>query len=111
MEFSVHAVQRCHQRGIRPVQVEWLIDHGAQTWNRGARVFYFDRECFHCLLLCLSPAERQLAEKARNSYVVVIGDCIITVGHRATTFCVRKTGADYQRRPASAQATAPGRLR
>lgn len=98
MEFSVHAVQRCHQRGIRPLQVEWLIDHGAQTWNRGARVFYFDRECFHCLLLALAPAERQLAEKARNSYVVVIGDCIITVGHRDTSFCLRKPRARHRHR-------------
>ncbi|MDT4854849.1 hypothetical protein FQZ97_891720 [compost metagenome] len=101
MEFSAHAVQRCHQRGIRPVQVEWLIDHGAQTWHRGARVFYFDRECFHGLLRGLLPAERQLAEKARNSYVVVIGDCIITVGHRETSFCVRKPKAHHRRRMSS----------
>lgn len=101
MEFSTHAVQRCRQRGIRPLQVEWLIDHGVQTWNRGARVFYFDRDCYHCLLRALPLAERQLVEKAKNSYAVVIGDCIVTVGHRAPAFCVRKPGAHHQRRPAS----------
>lgn len=97
MEFSTHALQRCRQRGIRPAQVDWLIAYGAHAWNRGAKVFFFDRHGFQLLLQSLPPAERQLAEKARNTYVVIQDELIITVGHREHEFCARKLGAHHHK--------------
>ncbi len=47
MGFTAHAIQRCSQRGIRVRQVEWLVTFGCHTWNRGARVYFFDRARFH----------------------------------------------------------------
>ncbi|MCP8465085.1 hypothetical protein NK553_14120 [Pseudomonas sp. ZM23] len=93
MEFSAHAIQRCNQRAIRQQQVQWIVEFGCHTWNRGARVHYFDRSHFQRLLLGLSPTERQLAEKARNAYVVVKGGVIITVGRRHAVFCTSKPGS------------------
>ncbi|MDT4828045.1 hypothetical protein FQZ97_614100 [compost metagenome] len=98
MELSAHAVQRCSQRGIRIQQIEWLIVFGCLTWNRGARVYFFDRAHFRQMLLGLTATERQLAEKARNSYVVVKDDQVITVGHRLAVFCANKPGSRYHRR-------------
>jgi len=43
MGFTAHAIQR----GIRVRQVEWLETFGCHTWNRGARVYFFDRARFH----------------------------------------------------------------
>jgi hypothetical protein len=93
MEFSFHAQQRCDQRGIRQQQVEWLLSHGSQSWNRGAKVYYFDGGDFDRLLPDLTPAQRKLADKARNAYAVVVDNLILTVGRRAQEFCVRKPGA------------------
>lgn len=98
MELTAHAVQRCSQRGIRIQQIEWLIGYGSYTWNRGARVYYFDRGHFQRLLLQLGAAERQLAEKARNCYVVVRNGEVITVGHREAVFCASKPGTHRHRR-------------
>ncbi|MBO3274111.1 DUF4258 domain-containing protein [Pseudomonas schmalbachii] len=98
MEFTAHAVQRCSQRGIRIQQVEWLVRYGIYTWNRGAQVFFFDRSGFQRLLLGLSVSERQLAEKARNSYVVMKGEQVLTVGHRQAVFCTSKPGSHHHRR-------------
>lgn len=50
MEFSAHAMQRCHQRGIRPIQAQWLVDFGIRTWNRGAQVYFFNRASLSRLL-------------------------------------------------------------
>ena len=58
MDFSTHALQRCRQRGIRAIQIDWLIAYGAFTWNRGAKVFFFDRSGFQLLLQSLLPAEQ-----------------------------------------------------
>ncbi len=80
MELTGHAVQRCSQRGIRKQQIEWLINFGCHTWNRGAKVYFFDRPHYQRLLLRLSAADRQLAEKTRNGYVVVRDQQVITVG-------------------------------
>ncbi len=88
MEFTAHAIQRCNQRGIRIRQVEWLVAFGCCIWNRGARVYFFDRARFRRLLLGLEACERQLAEKARNSYPstnlgdqsAVFAQCLAIVG-------------------------------
>ena len=72
MELTGHAVQRCSQRGIRKQQIEWLINFGCHTWNRGAKVYFFDRPHYQRLLLRLSAADRQLAEKTRNGIRFVI---------------------------------------
>ncbi|WP_394562134.1 hypothetical protein [Aquipseudomonas alcaligenes] len=98
MEYTAHAIQRCSQRGIRLQQVQWLLDFGCYTWNRGAQVYFFDRARFKRLLLTLSSAERQLAEKAQNAYVVVRQGEVITVGRREAVFCVSKPGAHHRRR-------------
>jgi len=78
MEYTTHAIQRCSQRGIRLQQVQWLLEFGCHTWNRGARVYFFDRARLKRLLLSLSSAERQLAEKAQNVYVVVVDGVVGT---------------------------------
>lgn len=98
MEFSAHAMQRCHQRDIRPIQAQWLVDFGIRTWNRGAQVYFFNRASLSRLLDRLAAAERQLAEKAQNAYVVVVDGTVVTVGRRKQAFCVRKPGAHHHRR-------------
>jgi hypothetical protein len=61
MDFTAHAVQRCSQCGIRKQQIEWLIAFGCHTWNRGAKVYFFDRSHFRCLLNSNESKGRQLA--------------------------------------------------
>lgn len=104
MEYTAHAIQRCSQRGIRQQQVQWLVDFGCHTWSRGAQVYFFDRARFKRLLLTLSSAERQLAEKAQNAYVVVADGAVVTVGHRSPGFCVSKPGVHHNRRRSHRQA-------
>ena len=42
MEYTKHAIQRCSQSGIRQQQIQWLVDFGCHTWNRGSQVYFFD---------------------------------------------------------------------
>lgn len=98
MNFTEHAVQRCSQRGIRKQQIEWLIAFGCHTWNRGAKVYFFDRSHFQRLLSTVAGKDRQLAEKVRNCYVVLDDQQIITAGHREAAFCASKPGAHHHRR-------------
>ncbi|EJB8391761.1 hypothetical protein MUB13_03225 [Pseudomonas aeruginosa] len=98
MELTAHATQRCSQRGIRLQQIDWLIAYGRHVWNRGARVYFFDRAHFRQMLFSLTASERQLAEKTRNSYVVVKDDQVITAGHRQPVFCANKPGSHHHRR-------------
>ncbi|MEL7937770.1 hypothetical protein [Pseudomonas delhiensis] len=89
MEFSAHAIQRCSQRGIRQQQVQWILDFGCHTWNRGAHAYFFDQAHFQRLLLKPSATDRQLAEKARSAYVGGqgwLGD------YRWGVFCASKPG-------------------
>lgn len=51
-----------------------------------------------------SSAERQLAEKAQNAYVVVVDGAVVTVGHRSPDFCVSKPSAHHHRRRPQHQA-------
>ncbi len=104
MEYTTHAIHRCSQRGIRQQQVQWLLEFGCHTWNRGAQVYFFDRARLKRLLLKLSSAERQLAEKAQKVYVVVVDGAVVTVGHRSPDFCVSKPGAHHHRRRPQRQA-------
>ena len=78
MDLATHAVQRCSQRGIRKQQIEWLITFGCHTWNRGAKVYFFDRSHFQRLLNAVCGRDRQLAEKVRNCYAVIGGQQVIT---------------------------------
>lgn len=65
MELTAHAVQRCSQRGIRKQQIEWLINFGCHTWNRGAKVFFFDRPHYQRLCVgCLSMSQNGLPPSA-----------------------------------------------
>jgi len=67
-------------------------------------VYFFDRARFKRLLVKLFSAERQLAEKAQNAYVVVVDSAVVTVGHRSSDFCVSKPGAHHHRRRPQHQA-------
>jgi hypothetical protein len=46
MKYTAHAIQRCNQRNIWQQQIQWLLDFGCRTWNRGAQVSFFDRARF-----------------------------------------------------------------
>ncbi|RUD61813.1 hypothetical protein IPC1363_24055 [Pseudomonas aeruginosa] len=61
-------------------------------------MYFFDRAHFRQMLFSLTASERQLAEKTRNSYVVVKDDQVITAGHRQPVFCANKPGSHHQRR-------------
>ncbi|CAM5434539.1 hypothetical protein SSTU70S_00132 [Stutzerimonas stutzeri] len=98
MELTAHVVQRCSQRGIRKQQIEWLITFGCHTWNRGAKIYFFDRSHFLLLIGSLDNKDRQLAEKVRNCYAVIDDRHVITVGCREAAFCARKPGAHHHRR-------------
>ena len=89
-EFSHHAVQRCTQRTIRAFQDEWLRKFGVRIWKYGAEIYLFDHDVFDGLLQSVCSQDRQLAEKSRNSYTVVSADRVITVGHRNTSFWLKK---------------------
>ncbi len=65
--------------------------------NRVAQIYFFDRANFKRLLLKISSAERQLAEKAKRAYVVVVDSAVVAVGHRLPDFCVGKPVEDRHR--------------
>lgn len=82
MKFTDHAATRSQQRGIPPLMVDLLLKFGCREHDHaGAEVCFFDRRSKKRLESYVGSLAGKLSEHL-DSYIVVAGDLVVTVGHR-----------------------------
>lgn len=82
--LTPHARARMQQRGIRPEDLEALLDYGSERYTHqdGCEILYWDKKA-RLRLAKRDPAAARAAERLRRTYAVLGGDgVVITVGHR-----------------------------
>lgn len=81
--YSKHADTRKQQRAIPQLIIDWLMDYGASIHTGdGDEIRYFDKISRKRIT---SVAGEQVVKKLSellNTYLVMHGNCIITVGYR-----------------------------
>jgi hypothetical protein len=81
---SSHARARMQQRGIRPEDLEALLDCGSEhhTHHHGCEILFWDRKA-RARLAKRNPAAARAADRLTRTYAVVgSSGVVITVGHR-----------------------------
>jgi hypothetical protein len=82
--LTPHARARMQQRGIRPHDLEALLDFGSEchTHQDGVEILYWDKKA-RARLAKRNPAAARTADRLRRTYAVLAADgVVITVGHR-----------------------------
>ena len=81
--LSKHASDRCQQRSVPPVVVEWLLDFGCiQYDHRGAEIRYFDKRSRKKLAAEIGNAVVSKLAAFLDAYLVVKNETVLTVGYR-----------------------------
>ena len=82
MTNSNHAQVRYQQRGVSPMIVDLLLEYGSRIYDgRGAEICYFDRKAKKRVQTYAGVLFNRLNEYL-DTYAVVVGERIITVGVR-----------------------------
>lgn len=84
MPLSKHAQDRCQQRAIQPLIVDWLIRHGHRVpVSGGALVCHFDKRSRKALSALYGHRVVDQLASLLDTYIVLgMGDQVITAGHR-----------------------------
>lgn len=82
--LTQHAMIRMQQRGIGRLTIDYLLDHGRETYsNGGAKIIYFDKHTRLKLMANVSKSDRVVLEKQSDAYLIIGEDGnVVTVGHR-----------------------------
>jgi hypothetical protein len=80
--LTIHADVRAQQRGISPLVVDLLLQFGKREHDHaGAEIVFFDRRAKKDVESYTGGSIGKLSEQM-DSYAVVSGGCVITVGMR-----------------------------
>jgi hypothetical protein len=85
IDYTTHARQRSHQRGVPPLITSWLLDYGVEEYDgHGAIIRYFTRESLRKMERELSSAPLKRLSEFLSCYLVQSNQdgAIITVGKR-----------------------------
>lgn len=82
-QLSKHASDRCQQRSVPPVIVEWLLDFGSvEHDHRGAEIRFFDERSRKRLASEVGEAVVSKLADLLDAYLVVKDETVLTVGYR-----------------------------
>jgi len=77
-----HAVEISQQRCIPPLIIHWLCQYGSRKRNNNGRIVcYFDKKSVRLLASDVGHVVVQRLSGLMNSYLVITGNQIISVGH------------------------------
>lgn len=84
LPLTAHARQRRHERGIPPLVLNWLLDHGAECYQHdGTVIRYFDKRARKLLDSIVGHEATSRMSKFLAAYAVTADDGnIITAGFR-----------------------------
>ena len=78
-----HAMERSQQRCIPPLIIYWLYQYGTRKRStNGTKVCYFDRRSIRLIASEVGHIIVKRLSSLMNSYLVLSGNTVITVGHR-----------------------------
>lgn len=78
-----HAIERSQQRCIPPLIIDWLCQYGARKRSdKGTTLCYFDRKSIRLIASDVGHIIVRRLASLMNSYLVISGNSILTVGHR-----------------------------
>lgn len=78
MKMTAHAIARMNQRGISPEALDLILKYGSckQTKDGGIGVFLGKKQCQE--IISRLKKSIQLIDKAKNGFVILKDDCILT---------------------------------
>ena len=83
MDMTKHAQTRLQQRAIQPLIIEWLCKYGQRLQGmNGTTVCYFDKDSRRCLASEVGHVVVRRLSDMMDTYLVLSGNSIVTVGHR-----------------------------
>jgi hypothetical protein len=83
MNITKHARDRLQQRAIPPLIIEWLCNYGCRLEGyNGTTICFFDKESRRSLSSEVGHVVIRRLSDLMDSYLVLSGDSIVTVGHR-----------------------------
>lgn len=78
-----HALEKSQQRCIPPLIIHWLCQYGSRKRNdNGTILCYFDKKSVRLLASDVGHVVVRRLASLMNSYLVITGNKIISVGHR-----------------------------
>ena len=81
--ITSHAMHRSQQRCIPPLIIYWLCQYGERKRNdNGTTLCYFDRKSIRLIASDVGHIIVRRLDSLMNSYLVMSGKNILTVGHR-----------------------------
>jgi hypothetical protein len=87
MNMTKHARTRSQQRAIPPLIIEWLCKYGRRLKGmNGTTVCFFDRESRRYLASEVGHVVVRRLSDMMDTYLVLSGDSIVTLGHRYKPF-------------------------
>ena len=87
MNMTKHAQTRSQQRAIPPLIIEWLCKYGCRLKGmNGTTVCFFDRESRRCLASEVGHVVVRRLSDMMDTYLVLSGNSIVTLGHRYKPF-------------------------
>ena len=91
MNMTRHAQTRSQQRAIPPLIIDWLCQYGRRFQGmNGTTVFFFDKDSRRCLASEVGHVVVRRLSDMMDTYLVMSGDCIVSVGHRYKPFSHRE---------------------
>ena len=83
MNMTRHAQARLQQRAIPPLIIDWLCRYGSRLKGvNGTTVCFFDKQSRRYLAAEVGQVVVRRLADMMDAYLVLSGDCIVTVGHR-----------------------------
>lgn len=77
------AMERARQGGIPPLIIHWLCQYGSRRRdNKGYILCYFDKKSVRLLASDVGHIVIRRLSGLMNTYLVITGSQIVTVGHR-----------------------------
>lgn len=90
MYMTKHAQTRLQQRAIPPLIIEWLCKYGHRLKGmNGTTVCFFDRDSRRYLASEVGHVVVRRLSDMMDTYLVLSGDSIVTIGHRYKPFRYR----------------------
>ena len=87
MNMTKHAQTRSQQHAIPPLIIDWLCRYGSRlNGMNGTTVCFFDRESRRCLASEVGHVVVRRLSDMMDTYLVLSGDSIVTIGHRYKPF-------------------------
>jgi len=83
--LTLHAQQRCRQRGITKAVVDLVTRYGTCHFQKGCELIFLEERDIKFLVSEVG-VNKNLLDRIKNIYVICAGDTVVTVAHKKGKF-------------------------